>query len=281
MRQLYLAEKLALSAEVYVTGFDKNVYTPERAVLTDSLLSLAERADCLVLPLPVTSDNVMVSTPFYKQSLPLDNLLSAVKEGGLIFGGCISPDVAALFNKHNLETIDYLEREELSVMNAVPTAEGAVQIAMEELATTLYGRNILILGMGRIEKVLIKILTGFSCRITVAARKYSDLAWAEVYGCKGVHIRSIEPALEDAEVLFNTVPAMILTGERLMRLHKDCLLIDLASKPGGVDLRTAAGLGIKTVWALSLPGKLALVSAGEMIASAILNILTERGEWDG
>ena len=254
------------------------MYTPERTVLTDSLMSLSKRVDCIVLPLPVSSDNVMVNTPFYKQSLPLDNLLSAIKEGGVIFGGSITPEAASLFNKHNLETIDYLEREELSVMNAVPTAEGAVQIAMEELATTLYGRSVLILGMGRIAKVLIRILTGFSCKITVAARKYSDLAWAEVYGCKGVHIRSLEPALEDAEVLFNTVPSLLLNGERLMRLKKDCLLIDLASKPGGVDMRTAADLGIKTVWALSLPGKVAPVSAGEIIASAILNILTERGE---
>lgn len=42
-----------------------------------------------------------------------------------------------IFNKCGIKTVDYFEREELNVLNAVPTAEGAVQIAMEEMASTI------------------------------------------------------------------------------------------------------------------------------------------------
>ena len=63
---------------------------------------------------------------------------------------------------------------------------------------------------------------------------------------------------------------------RLWKLQSDALIIDLASKPGGVDFDTASRLGRKTVWALSLPGKVAPITAGDMIACTIRNILKER-----
>lgn len=39
------------------------------------------------------------------------------------------------------------------VANAVPTAEGAVQVAMEELPFTLHSARVLILGFGRVGKL--------------------------------------------------------------------------------------------------------------------------------
>ncbi|MFR2331473.1 MAG: hypothetical protein ACLS63_00345 [Flavonifractor plautii] len=60
-------------------------------------------------------------------------------------------------------------------------------------------------------------------------------------------------------------------------LKPGCLVIDLASKPGGVDFDAAARLGVKAFWALSLPGKVAPVTAGKSIKTTIYNILTELG----
>ena len=161
--------------------------------------------------------------------------------------------------------------------NAIPTAEGAIQIAMEEIATTIYSQNVLVTGFGRISKVLIKILNGLGANIDVVARKYSDLAWADIYGCNGIHISQMNELLSKYDIVFNTVPAMLLDESKLSLLKKSCLVIDLASKPGGVDFDIAGKLGVKTVWALSLPGKVAPVTAGEMIGTTILNIIEERG----
>ena len=168
----------------------------------------------------------------------------------------------------------------MNVLNAVPTAEGAVQIAMEELATTIFGQKILITGFGRITKVLVKILVGLGADVTVAARKYSDISWAEIYGCKGIHISQLNENISEFNAIFNTVPALIFDKNALVSVKKDALIIDLASKPGGVDFETAGVLGINVVWALSLPGKVAPISSGEIIAYTILNILNERGMAD-
>ena len=117
--------------------------------------------------------------------------------------------------------------------------------------------------------------------VTVTARKYSDLAWAEIYGCHGIHTSSLKDCIRNFSLIINTVPAVILNEDILKEASAESLIIDLASKPGGVDFDTARRLGLKVVWALSLPGKVAPVSSGEIIASTILNILKERRYTDG
>lgn len=235
LRQVYLAEILTRKYKVYITGFDKNIVHSEKAILTDGLMSIPERADYIILPLPVSHDGVMVNTPFFKYSIPLDNLVNILTEDGLVFGGKFSDSAKDLFESHGIETVDYLEREELTVLNAVPTAEGAVQIAMEEVPTTIFGQKILITGFGRITKVLVKILNGMGADVSITARKYADLAWAEIFGCKGIHISQAEESLGEYDIIFNTVPAVLLGEKQLSLLKKNCLVIDLASKPGGAD----------------------------------------------
>lgn len=263
---------------VYAVGFDRTAAMSDKVQKLDSVVSLNERVDCLVLPLPASADGITVSTPFSGRSISLESLAHTIKENGIVFGGIISEEVKNFFEKKNIRVADYSMREEFAVLNAVATAEGAVQVAMEELATTLSGRKILILGAGRIAKVLIDVLSGFHTKISVAARKCSDLAWARVYGCESIPIGKIGGELDKFEIIFNTVPAVVLDESRLQKIDKNCLVIDLASKPGGVDFDTAGALGVRTVWLLSLPGKVAPMTSGKVIADTIDNILSERGE---
>lgn len=285
LRQIYLARALAPVYPICTVGFDRCTVPPEIIAdnhtdihfrLLDGLFALEDRPDVVVLPLPASSDGVLVHTPFCRQSLPLDQLAAVAAENAVVLGGRLSPAVRAIFESRGLTTVDYFQREELSILNSVPTAEGALQIAMEELPVTIFGLNVLITGMGRISRVLVRLFTALGAKVTVAARKCGDLAWAEVMGCQSVHISRMEDALPRCDLVLNTVPAILLDEKHLKKLRPACLVIDLASKPGGVDFDTAARLGIKTIWALSLPGKAAPVTAGEMIARTICNILEER-----
>lgn len=278
LRFAALAEVLAENNRVFAAGFDRTAAMSEKVQLVDSIVSMTERVDCVVLPLPASSDGITVNTPFSGKSISLKSLTHIIKEDGIVFGGMISPEVRNIFENVNISVSDYSKREEFAVLNAVATAEGAVQVAMEELATTLSGRKILILGAGRIAKVLIDVLSGFHTDITVAARKCSDLAWARVYGCESVHINEMDSVLDSFDVIFNTVPAVLLDESRLKKIDRNCLVIDLASKPGGVDFETAGMLGVRTIWLLSLPGKVAPVTSGRVIADTIGNILSERSE---
>lgn len=278
LRFATLADKLADDFIVYAIGFDKNIALSEKVRLTDRLADMNVRADYIILPLPVSADGITVSTPYSGKSISIESLIPILKENGIVFGGMISDDIKKIFEEKGIAFADYAKREEFAVLNAVATAEGAIQFAMEELATTLSGRKVLILGAGRIAKVLIDMLKGFHTEITVAARKYSDLAWARVYGCNAVHINNSENAVKSCDIIFNTVPAVILDEKNLKLIDKNSLVIDLASKPGGVDFDTAGRLGVKAIWLLSLPGKVAPVTSGEVIAETVKNILSERGE---
>lgn len=278
MRFSALAEQLAEKDRVCTVGFDRNIFSSDRIISAENVMSVPYRADCLVLPLPVSSDGITLNAPFYSGTVSLSELTSCVRKDGIVLGGRISSGVRELFTSKGIEVVDYFEREELAVLNALATAEGALQIALEEQPVIISGSNVLILGMGRIAKSLIRILQGFGAHITAAARKYSDMAWAEIFGCDTAEISSLadsEP-LRKADIIFNTVPHLILNEELLRCCNKSCLIIDLASKPGGMDMEAAGRLGLRAIWALSLPGKTAPVSSGRMIARTIENILREK-----
>ena len=122
------------------------------------------------------------------------------------------------------------------------------------------------------------MLCGIGAKVTVSARKRKDLAQISAFGYEGVPIWELHDYIGKFDIIFNTVPSMILDRDLLTKVHRHCLIIDLASKPGGVDFAAAHEAGLKTVHALSLPGKVAPDTAGDIIKDTILNILDEMKE---
>jgi dipicolinate synthase subunit A len=136
--------------------------------------------------------------------------------------------------------------------------------------TTLHDSNVLILGFGRIGKVLAKMLCGIGAKVYITARNETDFAWIRAYGYEKIEYKELNYKLKNFDVVFNTVPTMILDEERLLLLKKDCLIVDLASKPGGVDFKRAEELNLQVDWALGLPGKIAPVTAAKYMKELIL-----------
>ena len=169
---------------------------------------------------------------------------------------------------------DYFQREEFTVANAALTAEGAVQTAMERLEKTLLQMDCLVLGFGRIGKLLSCRLHGLGAHVTVAARSSVDRAWARAYGWEALDTSALEGRLCSFSAVFNTVPAMVLDASLLCQLPRSCLLVDLASQPG-IDSDAASELGIPHVWARGLPGKLTPVAAASALRDAVYYILME------
>ena len=276
MRQAKLAELLSADGHAVHT-FALEELGPLEGVRQEKGLAEAELADCVVLPLPAAGGDGRLNAPLSRLSLPLAEVFSALRPGQVVCAGRVDAPARAQAEALGLTLRDYFAREELAVANAVPTAEGAIQIAMEELPITLHGARALVIGYGRLGRALAPRLAGLGARVSVAARKYADLAWAESFGFGTEHTGQLRPWLCGYDLVVNTVPARVLGEAELAELRPDCLVIDLASKPGGVDLDAAARLGKKVVWALSLPGKVAPVTAGRAIRTAIYNILSELG----
>lgn len=278
LRSAYLAGSLAADGcRVITSGFD-GTELPSCVTACTNPTQAITLADCVILPLPVSTDGINVNAPFSRVPIPLETVVQAVREDQLLLGGQIGEQLRRDLSLRGLTAADYFCREELAVLNAVPTAEGAIQLAMEELPITLAGSRCLITGYGRIGRVLARLLTAMDAKVTVAARRCSDRAWAQVHGCTAVELSALSNGTYD--VIFNTVPYKLFTREVLEQLDKSTLLIDLASRPGGVDFNAAAVLRLKTIWALSLPGRVAPKSAGAIIKQTVMNMIKEEPEWN-
>ena len=233
------------------------------------------QADCVVLPLPVCREPGRIFAPLSEGEILLSEVLDAMRPGQLVLGGQMSEEVIREVRARALRWRDYFAREELTVANAAVTAEGALQVAMEELPITLYGSRALILGYGRIGRILAQRLRGLGAFVSAAARRQEQLAWAEVDGCVTYRLEELGRILGDFDVVFNTVPSLILTEPLLGELKEGCVVIDLASEPGGVDFEAAKKLGISAIWARALPGKVAPETAARIIRQTIYHFLEE------
>ncbi len=232
------------------------------------------RDEVLILPLPVCSAPGMLHAPLWSTPVPLAPILDAALPGQLIFGGKVGEEIQAPAAARGLTVRDYLGREELAIANAVPTAEGAVQLAMEKLPITIHRATVLILGFGRVGMATAQRFAALGARVTVAARRYEALSLAESMGLECVPLSGLT-RLSSYQLVVNTIPAPVLDRTVLNRLRPDCLILDLASNPGGVDYAAAQALGLEAVHALALPGKVAPVTAGSAIQNTIYHMLAE------
>ena len=240
-------------------------------------LAGAERADCVVLPLPAAGPEGGLNAPLAEGPVPLEEVLDALEPGQIVCAGRVDGRLRTLAEGRGVRLFDYFAREELAVANAAPTAEGAIQIALEELPITLHGSRALVIGYGRLGRALAPRLAALGARVTVAARRYEALAWAEGFGFAACPLGELGECLCGFDLAVNTVPAPVLGAAELGELKEGCLVIDLASLPGGVDLAAAERLGVKAVRALSLPGKVAPATAAAALRTAICHILNELG----
>ena len=146
-------------------------------------------------------------------------------------------------------------------------------MAMEQLDRTLLGMDCLVLGFGRIGKLMSYRLHGLGAKVTATARRPEDLAWIRAYGWQALKTAELDGTLAAFGVVFNTIPALGLDAPMVEQLPRDCLCIDLASVPG-IDLAAAERRGQTGVWARSLPGRLVPRTASAVIRDAIYYIIS-------
>jgi len=276
MRNVYLADLLKKDYQyVEIYGFEKS--GKPWALKSTPLDFVLEGSRVVVGGIPLISDNGFLNMPLSKEKLCLSELIEKIPEDAHLIAGRIPDSVKEQLRQKKVKCTDLLDREEMAVLNAACTAEGAVGILLQEMPITLLGSRILVVGYGRIGKNLARLLHGFGAEVWAAARKYSDIAWIEARGLKPVPMHQLARYVSDMDAIVNTVPAPIITKDILEKVRADCFLLDLASSPGGIDFKGAEIYGLKVRWALSLPGKVAPLTAGDIIRRTIYNILEEEG----
>lgn len=278
LRIIKLAKMLADEGNiVYTFGLEKAEELKEynNIIFTEKLSkAVPENVEVVIGPIPFSSNGVNINAPFSKEEISIRELVHYLN-AKILIAGSILPEVYNMANDEYVEIIDIMKREELAVLNTISTAEGTIEIAIANTTKIIHGSKVLILGFGRIGKVLARKMEGLSAKVTCAARKDEDLAWIRAYGYNETNINDLGKNLEEFDVIINTVPHLILNKEKLQYVKEDCLLIDLASNPGGIDKKETKEKNLKLIWALALPGKVAPVTTAEFIKDTIYNILKE------
>lgn len=234
----------------------------------------AVAAEVVILPLPLCKEGDTLNIEGPRRGAGA--LFRQLRRDQLILAGQVKPAQAALAAELDLKLVDYFQREELTVANAAATAEGTVQVILEHLERSLLGSQCLVLGFGRIGKLLCHRLTAMGTRVTAAARRPESLAWARAYGYETADIGRLEGNLGAFDVVVNTVPEPVFGADRLRELKPDCLCVDVASVQG-IDLSAAEALGLECIWARGLPGKLMPKTAGAVIRDTVYTIIKEQG----
>lgn len=193
-----------------------------------------------------------------------------------IFGGQVSPTVLKAAKEQGLEITDYFRREEMTILNAAATAEAALTVAQKESERMLLNTDCLVIGFGRIGKLLCQRLSGIGARVSAAARSATDRAWIQALGWQAMDTGHLSGKLGSFQTVFNTVPAPVLGPELLTQLRQDCLCVELSSVEG-IDLAAARKLGLASVWARALPGRMVPRSAAKIIYDTIEQCLQEGG----
>ena len=135
-RQVKLAQMLAELHTVTAFGLDEMPPKPP-VMYTQSLQDCVRNADCVVLPIPLTTCDGLLNMPLMARSLPIENLLNLMSPHQILAGGIIPAEVRQAAQERGIRVVDYAKREELAIKNAVPTAEAAMQIAMERMNMTI------------------------------------------------------------------------------------------------------------------------------------------------
>lgn len=241
-------------------------------------------ADVLILPMPISRDKLHVATGTSDgESILLEDIFKCASKYGIkhVLGGNISKEILDIADRSGVSLVDYSLSEQFLISNAEATAEGGLMIAMENTDKTIKGSDVLVGGFGRIAKHLSGLLYALGADVTIAARSEEALDNARTLGYKTVRLcdddknTQLKDALQKCDLVFNTVPALIFRREHFGDKNTSTY-IELASCPGGIDLRSAREAGMKIIFAPSLPGRCFSVSAGKYIYDSIYESLKIR-----
>lgn len=242
--------------------------------------SAVSDCDAVILPLPASADGVRVHCPLHDRDvlLRMTTLLDGIG-GKRLYGGRLSEPIRNIAEQKGVLWVDYYDSEILQLKNALPTAEAAISIAMQELPVTLSSTSVAVFGYGRIGSLLAEKLQALGADVTVYARRAEQLEQAALRRHRIGRLRCYDGGTRPdtlpngCRLILNTVPHRILERDELEKIPQNCVLIDLASAPGGFDHGAAQSLGLRCLWATALPGKCLPESAGIILAETLRDLI--------
>lgn len=249
----------------------KEMYEEQKANI--QIVDSVEKAEIVITSIPFTKDGKYITG----ENILIEELINSCRNKIVITGG-IKDAFKSKMEEENIKCVDLMELDEIAYLNAIPTAEGAIKCAMDSTPFTIHGANVLVLGFGRVGKILADKLKGLNANVFCEARSKKDLAHIQGLGYNVVELNNITEVIGDMDIIFSTIPAVILDKEKIKLLSKDTVIIDLASAPGSVDYEACEEYSIKAYLELGIPSKAAPLSAAGYLKQSIDNIIENEGD---
>ena len=203
------------------------------------------------------------------------------KEKITVFGGAITREWKAFLEEQKIRYVDFMEQKQVVEGNAKITAEAVIAEILNKSAVSIEGQQVLVTGFGRCAKCIAKKLTVLGAKVIILARSEGAREEAFSLGYEAYDFPCGKCIATQTNTLINTVPALVVTKEILERLPKDAIVLDIASKPGGVDFRMAKELGIYAKLSLGLPGIYTAKSSAKLFEKAISEYAPVKNDGNG
>ena len=246
-------------------------------VLCENLSEAMEKSNIVIGGIPFSRDGIKLNAPFARKEILIENFKKNLN-GKKFFAGRIleenfGTEENASEDKPKIQMYDLLKDDELTILNAIPTVEGAIKIAIDEREETIHESNVLVCGYGRIGKIACDRFSKLGANVYCTARKETDLAWIREKRFIPLTYPEVINFASRFDIVINTVPTLIIKKEELDAFNKDVLLIELASLPGGFDKEYIKQKGLKLITAPGIPGKEMPKTAAKYIKKVIDKIL--------
>lgn len=277
-RQIYMARRLEEHGfQVCLLGFE--LYGKEEGLpICAGSLKQALSCDAAVLPLPCSKNGRLLNAPFARDEIRLRDVAEYALPGKAIFAGMPADALAKSISAKGATVYDYYRDESLTVKNALLTAEGILGIIIDKTPVTIWRMKVAVTGYGRVSYYVCRMLKALGANVAVYARNPAQLAKAETAGLFTEPIMMLPEQTHLYDVIVNTVPAPVVTEDAVLNARQDCLIVEAAGAPYGVDFEACRRHGRELVKAFSLPGKTAPKTAGILIADTVVGMIKEANQ---
>jgi len=161
-----------------------------------------------------------------------------------------------------------MDQDEIAIYNSIPTAEGVIYYLIKNTTHTIHSANIHVIGGGRCGETLAKSLRALGANVTISSRNPKLVA--RLFE-SGIRVAATDAdVLGEADVVINTVPALVLDAQALSLMKSDVYVVDIATAPGGVDFQVAKELGIKAELLPALPSIVAPKTAARYLSEFVM-----------
>lgn len=259
-----------MDKENFVSSFANENMKLENIEKYNTLEEALNKNDIIVTGIPISKDKKHIVANYTNLKIKLDFLQNLKNK--ILISGMIPDKYEKILKENKNYVIDLLKNEDYIIFNAKITVEGIIKYLIENTKTSLFNSKILVLGYGRIGKILCNVLKSFTENIYCVTYSKEETEIARANTINVILEEDLEKFLKNFEIIINTVPKIILDSKKLNMLYKEAFVLDVASKPGGIDQDFAQKSKINYMWKLGIPSEISPIECAKKIQNEIYKI---------